>query len=599
MVGSKRRWFTAAFGNVLLLAILIGLPFARGVSRAKQTWPRYARAAACMLGGAPAQQPGLGAVPAIDARFGAQVIHAWSKADAQWVARCDALLAAIPPEPAIFVWPPAKEGELRLREAVRVARAELDKLRSYQGDARVPHDPVRALQQLRRELEGHAERAGIIDIPPQAAVVFPRGALARPSKAPIYAGADASLSLWGNDDALHVVAVDRTGVSYLRAQSDEIHDSVRHVRPALLEDFARSSGQSYLLWALAREKCKARSGGCEGKSMGISEVEMPLTKLRAPRWLASHPSGRLDRSVLRAGDAGLWLMFAEGPLHTTELRGFMLSERPGGDVETELAPLRWSFSDKVTGEPLALLRLAGASLALSAVSRDDGTSFVARELADTDLTSAAMSERTLASVSSHDAAWAAPCSDGQRARVAMGTASELLVVALGGAEPQTWEPLPLALGNVIHERDPVRDRVKTLCVPAGSVSFARDDNDELWAIHCADGEPRCARARVAEHVTSFAALDAGHALLLAFAGSEQRAQIRVQRFDYAGKALDEPRLPSACWDPRGGMCDQPRLHKLGARVLLSARDQTDLLVLESPDEGASWREAGGFPVPFD
>src|SRR4051794_16566966 len=113
MVGAKRRWFTAVFGNGLLLALLVGLPYARGMWRAKDTWPRYAAAASCLLGGKPAPQPGLGALPAVDAHFGNQVIKAWTSGDKGWVARCDNLLAKVPPEPAIFVWPFAKEGEVR------------------------------------------------------------------------------------------------------------------------------------------------------------------------------------------------------------------------------------------------------------------------------------------------------------------------------------------------------------------------------------------------------------------------------------------------------------------------------------------------------
>ena len=600
MVGAKRRWFTAVFGNGLLLAILLGLPFARGVWRAKETWPRYAVAASCLLGGKPTKVPGLGALPAVDAHFGNQVLRAWASGDSGWLARCDKALGAVVPEPAIFVWPPAKEGELRVREALRVLRAELAKVRGYRGESRVPHDPVRALLQLHRELEGHAELAGIIDLPPQTAVSFAgaSSALTRPSRIPIYAGSDAVLTLWGNDNALSVVAVDRTGVSFLKAQSDEVQ-SVRHVRPPLLEGFTRADGQSYLLWALSREKCKSRSGGCEGKAMGISRVDMPLTKLTLPRWIASHPIGRLDRSVLPPSQpGGLWLLAAEGAARASELRGFALPEAAGGDVASELSPLRWTFSQAIAGEPLGLLHFAGESIELSARGESGGTAFVAREIDESALSAEGAAERVIGSLKTSDGPWAAYCADGQRAGLAFGTTSELVVSELEQGATKSWPSLALALGNVLHERDPVRDRVSVLCLPTATITFARSSDDKLWQISCGRDSATCTNSVVAERVTSFATLDTGSSLLLAYAGSDEQAQIRLQRFDRAGKPLGKAQIPSPCWDPRGGMCDQPRLHKLGARIVLSARDGTDLLALESPDDGLSWRSVGGYPNQF-
>lgn len=600
MVGAKRRWFTAVLGNGLLLAILLGLPFARGVWRAKDTWPRYAVAASCLLGGKPASVPGLGALPAVEARFGNQVLKAWVSGDTGWLARCDKAFSQVVSEPATFVWPPAKEGELRVREALRVLRTELAKLRGYRGESRVPHDPVRALMQLHREMEGHAELAGVIDIPPQAAVTFAgaSSALSRPSRIPIYAGSDAVLTLWGSDHALSVVAVDRTGVSYLKTQSDEV-ESVRHVRPPLLEGFARVDGEAYLLWALSREKCKNRSGGCEAKAMGISRVDMPLTKLSQPRWIASHPMGRLDRSVLPPSHSeDLWLLSAEAAERRSELRGFALPETMGGEAETELSPLRWTFSEPTLGEPLGLLRFAGESIELASRSSSAGREFVARKLGDASLSARSAVELSLAHLASSDSPWAAYCSDGRRASVAVGTASEFVMTELEQGKPRSWQALPLALGHVLHERDPGRDRVRSVCLPETTVTFARTSDDKLWEISCGRASPTCSSVQVADHVTSFTALDTGSSLLLAYAGTDEQAQIRVQRFERNGRPLGKPQIPSPCWDPKGGMCDQPYLSKLGARIVLGARDQTDLLALESPDDGLSWRSVGGYPNQF-
>jgi len=597
MVGGKRRWFTAVFANGLLLAVLLGLPFARGIQRAKDSWARYATAASCMLGGEPAAQPGLGELPAVDAHFGRTVLAAWVRRDEGWVARCDRALAQVAPEPAIFVWPPAKEGELRVREAVRVLRAELAKLKGYHGESRVPHDPVRALVQLRRELEGHAERAGIIDIPPQPAVTFKSASntLTRPTRIPIYAGADAMLTVWGDDEALSVVAVDKTGVSYLGARGGEVR-SVRHVRPPLLQEFRLVRGQPHLLWALAREKCQKRSGGCEGKAMGISSVAMPLIVLTMPRWLAGHPSGRLDRSVLPPQtDEVAWLVSAESSRSRSELRAFALAEPIGGIADSELPPLRWTFAQSADGTSLGLFHLAGTNYELVARESAPLTKFVAHEVAQgTEPKELALTELTASEVP-----WASFCGEGARVGVVVGTSGEIAVSELEGHVVHRFASQELALGReVLHEKDPLRDRVRALCLPDRIIAFARTLDDKLWQLTCPHGAEQCTRALLAEHVTSFTALDTGTALLAAFAGSDERAQIRVQRLDHTGKSLGPSEIPSPCWDPRGGMCDQPQLHKLGARVLLSARDQTDLIALESPDDGLTWRSVGGYPGQF-
>ncbi len=597
MVGGKRRWFTAVFANALLLAVLLGLPFARGIQRAKDSWTRYATAVSCLLGGEPAAQPGLGALAAVDAHFGRTVLAAWVRGDKSWVTRCDRALAQVAPEPAIFVWPPAKEGELRVREAVRVLRAELAKLRGYRGESRVPHDPVRALEQLRRELEGHAERAGIIDIPPQPAVTFTNSTstLTRPTRIPIYAGADAMLTVWGDDEAVSVVAVDKTGVSYLDARGGEVR-SVRHVRPPLLEGFWRERGESHLLWALAREKCQKRNGGCEGKAMGISSVAMPLIVLTAPRWLSGHPSGRLDRSVLPPQTLdGAWLVSAESSRAQRELRAFALAEPIGGYAESELPPLRWTFAESAEGTSLGLFHFAGTRYELLARESAPATHFLAHEVAHG---GAGSKELPLAELKPGELPWASFCGDDARMGVVLGTSGELAVSALEGEAVHHFTSHEIALGEVLHGKDPLRDRVRALCLPDRIVALARALDEKLWQFTCPHGAEQCTRTLLAEHVTSFSALDTDTALLVAFAGSDERAQIWVRRLDRAGKPLGPAQIPSPCWDPHGGMCDQPRLHKLGARVLLSARDQTDLIALESPDDGLTWRSVGGYPGQF-
>jgi hypothetical protein len=614
--GPRRRIGVAGAGNLALLVLLVGLPYARGVMRAKEAIRGYAGAVSCLLGRPAASPPGIAPVDHLEASFGRQAMRFVEGKDAGWLERCDRALAAVVPEPAVFVWPYAKEGEHKLREAVRVVRSTLRPLRHARVAGRIPHDPVRALVQLRDVLQEHASGAGVLDLPLQA-TLQPSAFKALPTiptRVPIYAGADAVVNLWGDDSVLHAVAVDRTGLSYVKAERGEFM-AARHVRPKLLQGFARHGSRSYLLYALPHERCEARQGGCASKAMGVASVSIPLKELPPPRWIAAHPSARLDLSVSFVPEAepfepltwaraeSVWRLAAENAAQSgprEDVRSFVLSEPAGGNRATELPPLPWSASAAAVGEPLRFF--TGNSSMASVSVKLTGEQLQFERLQWAGAHAAPQGEPTvLGSLPSDGQAWVTGCQgDGPMgfdgaSGLAFGTAKSLLLHQ-PGAQP-AFEPVPMELGTVLHEKDPARDRVIRLCVPERAIALARDSQDRLFRIVCTPGVAQCEKALIAEHVAGFAAIDSGANLIVAYAGREGDAQVRVQRLDRTGRPVGSATIPSPCWEPArplGGLCDQPALHKVGTRIVLSARDDTDLLALESGDHGTSWQGLGGF-----
>jgi hypothetical protein len=140
--------------------------------------------------------------------------------------------------------------------------------------------------------------------------------------------------------------------------------------------------------------------------------------------------------------------------------------------------------------------------------------------------------------------------------------------------------------QVIDSEHPDRDRVALVCKQQGALLIAHDADDRLSAIACSEASGTCHKHHVASDVTHFSLLATGRGALIAYAGRDA-AQVRVRAFDGAREALGPEHIPAACWSKRG-MCGKPTLARLGRRILLVAPEKTDLLALESTDEGATW-----------
>jgi hypothetical protein len=96
---------------------------------------------------------------------------------------------------------------------------------------------------------------------------------------------------------------------------------------------------------------------------------------------------------------------------------------------------------------------------------------------------------------------------------------------------------------------------------------------------------------LAAGVSSFTALHGANGSVIAL-GAPLEA-VRVLRLDAHAKPLGAPHIPSACFEPTSGLCGTPRLVADAQRMILTARDRSDLLALESTDGGKSWSTLSG------
>jgi hypothetical protein len=157
-------------------------------------------------------------------------------------------------------------------------------------------------------------------------------------------------------------------------------------------------------------------------------------------------------------------------------------------------------------------------------------------------------------------------------------------------------PIELAMGlpAALDREDPARDGIMLHCDPNVLTLYARDTEATLRrarcdARACSVGEP------IANDVAGFTATQASTGEVVATTGL-RRQGIAVHRLDANGAPAAPPVAPAPCWDPTGGMCGQPTLVVAGKRLLLGARDGSDLLTLESKDGGASWQRMSGLEI---
>jgi len=190
-------------------------------------------------------------------------------------------------------------------------------------------------------------------------------------------------------------------------------------------------------------------------------------------------------------------------------------------------------------------------------------------------------------------AWLTGCTDGAESGFAFGTDQALVLGTLRADGHVAAAPVALALGAPIDADDRGRDRVRRLCVPRGMLASALDVRHQLWAIYCPRDGGSCERELVARDVESYAVLTTEQSVLFAYAGSVDAPQIRTRSTDLSGVPSGPESTPSVCWKPSSGMCGAPTLTQLGRRIVLSARDGTDLSAIESPDLGHSWRPLHG------
>lgn len=576
----KRRGLVIVLGNALLLVLMLGVPWLRGYYRAHARWSAFARFGACLYGGEPRERPGLGMPKQHEAHFATRALR-----EPGLVAQCEDELAAIAPDEAIFILPGLKTAEADVRGAVKLVRDELAPLVARSPGARLSTRPLRAIERLRAALANHATATGVVSVPEGDAFSLPNeDVIPTPARLPLYAGANAALSLWGSDLELHALATDSSGVSHVHVRAGKF-EQTRAPRPKLLQGAVPREHPHTFVWAMSHARCRERSGGCADKALGVASVQLADTSLPTPRWLGAHPSGRIDRSVCRA--AARIVVAAESSDGATELREFELSEEAQASANAEMPPLApaRTWSPRSSGPTLVLSSETGAKVL--GVSAGEGTSVLQALSAD--------GAEPLAELPSGASPWVVGCTDARGLGFAFGHGDKLMVGARADDGTVTrWAAVDLTLRDVVDEREPARDRVVRLCgVANGALLVALDRSDRLHVVRCLDGEPTCHVEPIAHAVRSFAALAHGAHLTVAYAGDGEASQVRVRTAPVSSADRGEEQVPAICWSDARGLCGAPSLAYVGGRLLLGAREGTDLMLLESADDGKSWQPLKG------
>ena len=583
---SARPMAITVAANVVLAALCLGVPSYRGKVQSQESLQAFSGFAACMLGGKPRGGTGLGLPPGEHVHFAANVMGA----PADWPERCNGKLDAIAPEEAIFLWPSVKQAGADLRAVVALLRTELGQVarqRASGKQARVPERPLLALSKLRAALTLMAQATNMHEGLDASALTFEAPpALTQPARLPIYAGATAALDVWLGQDGLEALAMDRRGISWLRVESGKV-DRERVKRTSLVRATVRHGDQPYVVWAMPPKKCEQAEDRCVRRASGLARFDKGAAELPRPIWLGGHPAGRADRSLRIGLEEQADLLARSTPEGELEVRRYKLEQSEQEDAPPLSPTQRWPLPDAARPTDALLLPRQPPAL-LYAESGPAGTYYRLWEY-----TGEAPPELLVRDVGLEG--WLASCPAQDRTWLLLGTEKALQIMAIGPdatrTEPQRVE---LALDNPLHVSDPAGDRLRLLCSDEqiDLLGIARDRS--LAHLRC--GPEACETLPpIARNVGHFDAAPRKGGLLVAYTRGTEPL-ILVARVNTAGAVEGEPASPAACWDPTRGMCGAPTLVSDGTRILLGARDGSDLLAIESEDGGKQWKTMSGLKV---
>jgi hypothetical protein len=489
----------------------------------------------------------------------------------------------------------------------------LTRRRKHEEPGRVPARPLLALAKLRAGLALFARAANADDELDGDAITFDKPALlADPARLPIVAGASAMLDVWAGQDGLSSVALDGRGISWLHVEGGKVEHR-RFRRTSQLRAVLRAGDQPMIVWATSRARCEQDENKCLRRATGLARLDESAEQLPSPIWLGGHPAGRVDRSLQFLMDDRVDLLARADAFGALEVRRFKLERA----AQAEAAPAREKSPAPADG-----------ATAAAASSQDDARPLAPLErfpvpAADTPLEALLLPGQPAAVVYATgtnsgievslvryengaakvmlgalggSGAFIASCAVDDERFVVYGTQSELAIARIGAdGEPNAVLPAAsIALGDPLHPEDPGHDRLRLLCRSGRALLVATTRERSLFTLGC-DRE-RCERGpELARDVSGFDASAFGETTLIAYARSAQ-PQLVVLRLDAHGAPLEAGQTPAACWDPHGGMCGQPKLASDGSRLLLCAREDSDLLALESEDGGRVWKTLSGLKV---
>lgn len=526
---TQRLWLAAIVGNVLVAAGLLGGPYLRGRHRALEARAHFAEFAACLTGGEALASPGLG-FPEGSAEGTADRF----RQDPAWPGDCRDALRAVAPDESFWLLPDTRHAEGETRRAVRMVAGELDRVAGASRQGKVPERPWLATQRLVAALTLWAREADVsLDLEaPAIAMNVPLTLV--PTRVPLEAARDAEVALRVRGDGIEAVALDARGISWVRVGGG-VADVHRMRRPALVRGIVLRGLVPRLLWATDETRCG--DDRCVRRATGVSTLDPERRELPDPVWLAAHPAGELEDAVRFDGEQA-WILART--LEGTVLRRFDLLEPAPASEDSETEP--------AVGEDISDLALDGASFAgASVVGLSNGA--VVR---DGEVLSG---EANLLWVAGGDSLFA------------------------GGEARTVW----LAENVVEVPVPPLVERHVRTSSEGVAALVGRDAEGVVWAARCLE----LCEAHAIGPADAFAAGFAGETLVVA--SSEDGGQIHLA---LVADGLSRVAAPAACWSEAGGLCGKPFVAAARDRLVLGARDRTDMLMVETRD-GRDWRRLRG------
>lgn len=569
---NRRPLWIAIGANTLVAIVFLGLPYLHGRIRAARSVGAFGDLAACLYGGTPTRE-GLALPPGERQHLAARTFDEAS----DWPERCRRPLARVVEQETLTVWPDVRGAEAQARRAVALVDEELSVFteRRAAGLDVVPSRPALALGRLQAALTILMDEAGMTE-PGREALRF--GGPARtvePARIPVAVTPGSTLTMVGRGDGVTLAAVGPRRVAQVEVGGGRT--TLRWVRrPRLVRALVPGPTERWLVWAMLDAQCAAQGQDCAGRATGIAPLTLDDSVAPAPRWLAGHPAGDVAASLTI--DPDYVHMLARGADGFTQVRRFTLPEADDArdDDAPRPPPIRaqrsWPLGALV-GQGRLLPGTPPQALAL-----------VATEAAVT-LTLTALDELAAPTV---------------LATLDPGPQELLLCDADAGLWLGVRSPDGVVFGRLLEGH----------FTSLGQVCFDGADQDELrlvcdaerahllrahegvlaaWSITAAGTSER---REVARDVGDFDAARDG-VTLVAFDAGPEGPQVRVRLLGDDAEPRGAAVAPAGCWEREGGLCGAPSVSANNGRILIAAWQGSDLRVVETSDQGRTFRAMRG------
>ncbi|MFW5876670.1 MAG: hypothetical protein ACOCXM_08030 [Myxococcota bacterium] len=586
----RSRFVWIAVGlNALLAAVFLGWPFAFGLWRATEGRDDFARFAACLWGGEPAADPGLGLPPDEALHFADRMLHG----PGDWPGRCRPLLGEVRPRPAWLLLPSVKQAESIVADEVGKVKEELARVSDVRRSTRLPPQvPMKlhaTVERLQAALSNQASVTGAdLDLT-EPAIRLTRGTpLVRPTRIPLRTARDGEVHLRARGDGILALAMDDRRIA--RAKVGGGGMTFQQVRrpPRVRATLEGPRGRPWLVSAMPEARCASdEPDRCAGRATGVARLGAEHARAPDPTWLAAHPEPPPDTTVeVSAATGGHAIhVVARGLEGDAEVRRFALAREDTTDKGPPADPVTpqatWPLRGFRPGEAVRLVQGATTHVLWTAPT-PSGAVLRMRDLEPEPGSASEVHEaREIAGAGSPRMV---TCTSGPVVWVLIGSGDRGRVVRFGDEAPVRkgasfelpWNPRrapALACGE---------DRATVVAPTRHGLTLRRCDE-----------EGRCEATRpIRGEVHTFAAIRDRGTTAVAFAAAPRR-QVWIATWSDDESEPTSPRVVAPCFGEEGGLCGTPRFAARSGRILLAAREDGDLLVVETTDGGATWRPMRG------